>query len=79
MTIYIKNKDTLIYDEFIFKCCIGKNGFTHNKLEGEKKTPIGLFSWIKYILEYRKKTSDKIEKAIKQNMVGVMISIQNKI
>ena len=43
MTIIIKNKDTLIYDEFIFKCCIGKNGLTNQKLEGDKKTPTGIF------------------------------------
>ena len=44
MTIIIKNKHTLLFDEFEFKCCVGKNGFTRNKLEGDKKTPIGLFS-----------------------------------
>ena len=44
MTIILKNKDTLIYDEFKFKCCIGKNGFTKKKIEGDGKTPIGKFS-----------------------------------
>ena len=44
MTIVVKNKDTLIYDEFTFKCCIGKNGFVKNKVEGDKKTPIGKYS-----------------------------------
>ena len=44
MTIILKNKDTLIYDEFMFKCSIGKKGLTENKLEGDKKTPIGSFS-----------------------------------
>ena len=43
MTIFIKNKHTLQIDEFKFKCCIGKNGFTNNKKEGDKKTPKGLF------------------------------------
>ncbi len=43
MTIIIKNKETLIFDEFIFKCCVGKNGITNNKVEGDKKTPRGLF------------------------------------
>ena len=38
MTIIVKNKDTLIYDDFIFKCCVGKNGFTKKKIEGDKKT-----------------------------------------
>ena len=31
MTIIVKNKDTLIYDDFIFKCCVGKYGFTKKK------------------------------------------------
>ena len=44
MTIILKNKDTLIFDDFIFKCSIGKRGLTKNKYEGDKKTPFGLFS-----------------------------------
>jgi len=44
MTIIIKNKETLIYDNFTFKCCVGKNGTTSKKSEGDKKTPKGLFS-----------------------------------
>ena len=43
MTILIKNKHTLQIDEFKFKCCIGKNGLTKNKKEGDKKTPKGVF------------------------------------
>ena len=43
MLIYLKNKDKLIVDEFIFKCCIGKNGKTKNKFEGDLKTPKGTF------------------------------------
>ena len=43
MNIIVKNKDTLIFDEFKFKCCVGKNGFTKNKLEGDKKTPTGVY------------------------------------
>ena len=44
MTIVVKNKETLIFEDFRFKCCIGKNGTTNNKIEGDKKTPKGLFS-----------------------------------
>ena len=44
MTIIIKNKETLIFDDFTFSCCIGKNGTTNKKKEGDKKTPKGLFS-----------------------------------
>jgi L,D-peptidoglycan transpeptidase YkuD (ErfK/YbiS/YcfS/YnhG family) len=43
MTILIKNKHTLLIDEFRFRCCIGKNGSTKNKKEGDKKTPKGTF------------------------------------
>ena len=44
MTIIVKNKGTLQYDDFYFKCIVGKNGLSKKKIEGDKKTPIGLFS-----------------------------------
>ena len=43
MIIFVKNKHTLIIDEFIFKCCIGKNGSVIKKKEGDKKTPKGTY------------------------------------
>ena len=43
MTIYLKNKDTLIFEDFEFKCTIGKKGLSKNKKEGDKKTPTGRF------------------------------------
>ncbi len=43
MTIFLKNKHTLKVDNFYFNCCIGKNGITNKKIEGDKKTPIGTF------------------------------------
>ena len=43
MTIFVKNKHTLQIDEFKLKCCIGKNGSTKKKKEGDKKTPKGTF------------------------------------
>ena len=43
MTIFVKNKHTLQIDEFKFRCCIGKNGSTIKKNEGDKKTPRGTF------------------------------------
>ena len=43
MKIIVKN-NTLSYDDFIFKCSIGKNGITTKKIEGDKKTPKGLYS-----------------------------------
>ena len=59
MTIILKNKETLIYEDFSFKCCIGKNGTTANKIEGDKKTPKGTYSLGN--LYYRK---DKVSKPI---------------
>ncbi len=44
MTIIVKNKDTLIFEDFKFQCSIGKLGFTKNKREGDKKTPKGVFN-----------------------------------
>ena len=71
MTIILKNKETLIFDDFSFKCCIGKKGITNNKIEGDKKTPSGLFSLGK--VYYRKDRNSKpITKintiSIKKNM-----------
>ena len=59
MSIIVKNKDTLIYDDFEFRCCVGKKGFARNKIEGDKKTPIGVFS-----LEHIYYRSDKKNKPI---------------
>ena len=58
MTILVKNKHTLQIDEFKFKCCIGKNGSTKIKKEGDKKTPKGTFKIEN--LYFRK---DRIEKS----------------
>ena len=71
MIILIKNKHTIKIDDFIFKCCVGKNGFTKFKKEGDLKTPKGTFEIEN--LYYRK---DRLEKpktkikcvAIKKNM-----------
>jgi L,D-peptidoglycan transpeptidase YkuD (ErfK/YbiS/YcfS/YnhG family) len=43
MTIFLKNKHTLQVDDFYFKCCVGKNGISKQKKEGDKKTPKGIF------------------------------------
>ncbi len=44
MIIHVKNKNTLIIDDFKFTCCIGKNGLNLNKKEGDYSTPKGLFN-----------------------------------
>ena len=59
MIIQLKNKDTLIVDNFKFKCCIGKNSLKKHKIEGDKATPIGVFKINK--LYYR---ADRVEKPI---------------
>ena len=43
MIIFLKNKHTLELDEFNFRCSVGKNGITRKKIEGDKKTPSGIF------------------------------------
>ncbi len=43
MTIIVKNKHTLLFKEFKFRCCVGKKNFSKKKIEGDKKTPIGVF------------------------------------
>ena len=59
MLIKLKNKDTLIFVEFKFKCAIGKNGLKKNKIEGDKSTPKGIFSLGK--LYYRSDRGNKPE------------------
>ena len=44
MIILSKNKQTLQIGEFKFKCCVGKNGISSKKKEGDKTTPKGLFN-----------------------------------
>ena len=71
MIIHVKNKNTLIIDDFILRCCIGKNGLNSNKKEGDYSTPKGLFGLKN--LYFRK---DRVnipksrlnKKAIKKNM-----------
>ncbi len=71
MLINIKNKDTLIVDEFRFKCCIGKNGIKKHKIEGDKCTTKGKFKigLLYYRADRVKKPITKIKiKKIKKNM-----------
>ena len=71
MIIHVKNKNTLIIDDFRLKCCVGKNGLNSNKKEGDYSTPKGIFNLKK--LYFRK---DKVgvpkckieKKIIKKNM-----------
>ena len=45
MIIKLINEDTLIVREFKLKCCIGRNGISKNKIEGDFKTPRGTFKF----------------------------------
>ena len=66
MTILVKNKHTLQIYEFKFRCCIGKQGSTKNKKEGDKKTPIGTFGIENlYFRKDRKKKPSTLLKCIK--------------
>jgi len=57
MLIKVKNKDTLILDDFIFQCVVGKKGTSKKKREGDFCTPRGVFD-LKTVY-YR---SDRIQK-----------------
>ncbi len=51
------NKDKILYfQKKKYKCSIGLNGFTKNKIEGDKKTPIGTYSFGKLFVR-----TDKIK------------------
>ena len=64
MQIIIIEKDTLLYDEFKFKCSIGKNGKTSKKIEGDNKTPKGLYALGP--LYYRKDRLPKFQPNLKK-------------
>ena len=72
MLINLKNKDTLIIDDFKLKCCIGKKGLKKHKIEGDKSTPKGIFTIS--TIYYRK---DKVDKPLKETWDGAMIQIVN--
>ena len=59
MIILLKNKQTVQIGDFKFKCCIGKNGLTKSKKEGDFKTPKGTFN-----IEHLYFRKDRIEKPI---------------
>jgi len=80
MTIIIKNKETLIFEDFSFKCCIGKNGITNNKIEGDKKTPRGLFSLgnIYFRKDRNFKPITKLNSISINRQMGWCIDVRNK-
>ena len=56
--------NTLILDDFKFKCCVGKYGITKHKIEGDKKTPRGLFKLEN--LYFRKDKNSKLDTKLKK-------------
>lgn len=62
MLIILKNKETLKVGDFFLKCSVGENGLSSKKKEGDKTTPIGLFSLgkIYYRADRVKKPKTKI-------------------
>lgn len=71
MIIHVKNKNTLIIDDFKFKCCVGKNGLTANKKEGDNSTPKGSFSFRKLYFRKERVGNPRCKinkKIIKKNM-----------
>jgi L,D-peptidoglycan transpeptidase YkuD (ErfK/YbiS/YcfS/YnhG family) len=92
MQIIITKEDTLLYDEFKFKCSAGRNGKTTKKIEGDNKTPKGYYSLGP--LYYRKdklpKLSTKLKKIeikkdfgwcddVKSKFYNQLIKINNKV
>jgi len=80
MIIHVKNKNTLIIDDFTLKCCIGKNDLNSNKREGDLSTPKGFFKLKK--LYFRKDRVGipkcKIEKKIITKNMGWCDDSNNK-
>ena len=71
MIIHILNKNTLIIDDFILNCCVGKKGLNSNKKEGDYSTPKGLFSLKKLYFRKDRVNIPKCrltKKVIKKNM-----------
>ena len=70
MIIRVRNKHILEIDDFQFRCCVGKNGLTNNKIEGDKCTPKGKLrlNRIFYRADRILKFKSKIEKIKIKNM-----------
>ncbi len=68
MNIKVNNKNTLILDDFKFKCCVGKHGVTKHKIEGDKKTPKGTYKLAEAYgaVGIRAKTPDELDEKIKE-------------
>ena len=72
MIIQVPNKNTLIIDDFKFRCCVGKKGIKFNKKEGDYSTPKGLFRLKK--LYFRKDRVNASSCKIKKRIITKKIS-----
>lgn len=44
MNLRVISSTELVFDSKTYRCAIGKNGFTRNKVEGDNCTPLGIFA-----------------------------------
>ena len=77
MQIIVKNKDTLLYDEFKFKCSVCKKGITSKKIEGDKKTPKVICG----VVEGKKVSPDEVKALAnlpsKEALIAQLLSAMN--
>jgi L,D-peptidoglycan transpeptidase YkuD (ErfK/YbiS/YcfS/YnhG family) len=64
----IKLKKKFIYfNKYKIKCAVGKRGITRRKIEGDNKTPAGIFKFNSIF--YRKDRIKKINTALRKNII----------
>ena len=68
MIIYLKKKKILKVDDFTFKCCVGKNGISKKKVEGDYKTPRGSFE-LEHLYFRKDRIAEPIYTKIKKKMI----------
>jgi L,D-peptidoglycan transpeptidase YkuD (ErfK/YbiS/YcfS/YnhG family) len=69
--IIVKRSENLLFKNLKFKCSLGKNGVTKNKIEGDKCTPSGTYrlKQVFYRADRIKKITTNLKKIkIKKNM-----------
>ena len=69
--IIVKRSKNLLFKNLKFKCSLGRNGVTKNKVEGDQCTPSGIYklNQVFYRADRIKKIATKLKKIkIKKNM-----------
>ena len=69
--IIVKRSENLLFKDLKFRCSLGKNGVTKNKVEGDKCTPSGIYKLkqVFYRADRIKKITTNLKKIkIKKNM-----------